>query len=151
MFYYQLKGFRFTGMIKYSYWSWSTMQNTFISTQLSTSSSPFRCSHWKCSVRKSVLRNFTKFRRKRLCQSLFFTPPMAPSPIHKISRILLIFIQMLVKVFVSNIIIDLLYNLNKYIQYKYVWKLLKVGCLHQHTVIALHCLDRNEKLLEIFA
>ena len=29
-------------------------------------------SHQRCSVRKGVLRNFTKFTRKHLCQSLFF-------------------------------------------------------------------------------
>ena len=52
------------------------------------------------------------------------------------------------KSFVSNIIIDLSYYLNKYIQYKHVWKLFEVGCLHQHTVIALNRLDRNRKLLK---
>ena len=52
---------------------------------------------------------------------------------------------MLVKTFGSNIIIDLLYNLNKCIQYKHVWKLFEVDCLHQHTVIPLHRLDKNEK------
>ena len=31
-----------------------------------------RSSHQRCSVRKSVLRNFTKFAGKHLCQSLFF-------------------------------------------------------------------------------
>ena len=35
-------------------------------------------------------------------------------------------------------------------QYKYVWKLFEVGCLHQH-IMALYRLDRNGKLLEIFA
>ena len=29
-------------------------------------------SHWMCSVRKGVLRNFAKFTGKHLCQSLFF-------------------------------------------------------------------------------
>ena len=29
-------------------------------------------SHQRCSVRKCVLRNFTKFTGKHLCQSLFF-------------------------------------------------------------------------------
>ena len=58
---------------------------------------------------------------------------------------------MLVESFVNNIIIDLSYNLNKYTQYKLVWKLFDVGCLHLHTVIALYRLHRNEKLLEIFA
>ena len=31
-----------------------------------------RSSHWRCSVRKVVLRNFSKFTGKKLCQSLFF-------------------------------------------------------------------------------
>ena len=31
-----------------------------------------RSSHWNCSVRKGVLKNFTKFTRKHLCQSLSF-------------------------------------------------------------------------------
>ena len=34
--------------------------------------SSFRSSHWRCSVRKGVLRNFAKFTGKLLCQSLFF-------------------------------------------------------------------------------
>ena len=34
--------------------------------------SVFRSSHRRCSMKKGVLRNFTKFRGKRLCQSLFF-------------------------------------------------------------------------------
>ena len=42
-----------------------------------------------------------------------------------------------------------MYNLNRYTQYKYVWKLFQVFGLHQHTVIVLYRLDRNEKLLEI--
>ena len=58
---------------------------------------------------------------------------------------------MLVKSFVSNIIIDLSYNLSNYIQYKHVWKLFEVGCLHQHPVMeslsAFYHLDRNGKLL----
>ena len=32
----------------------------------------YRSSHQKCSVRKGVLGNFTKFTGKHLCQSLFF-------------------------------------------------------------------------------
>ena len=32
----------------------------------------FRRSHWRCSVRNSVLSNFTKFTGKQLWQSLFF-------------------------------------------------------------------------------
>ena len=31
-----------------------------------------RNSHWRCSVRKGVLRNFAKFAGKHLCQSLFW-------------------------------------------------------------------------------
>ena len=31
-----------------------------------------RSSHLRCSLRKDVLRNFAKFTRKHLCQSLFF-------------------------------------------------------------------------------
>ena len=33
----------------------------------------YRSSHWRCSVRTGVLRNFTKFTGKQLCQSLFFS------------------------------------------------------------------------------
>ena len=32
----------------------------------------YRSSHWRCSVRKGVFRNFEKFAGKHLCQSLFF-------------------------------------------------------------------------------
>ena len=39
-------------------------------------------------------------------------------------------LQILVKSFVSNIIVDLLYDLSKYIQYKRVWTLFEVGRLH---------------------
>ena len=52
---------------------------------------------------------------------------------------------MLVNLFANNVIIDLWYNLNKYIQYKHVWKFFEVGWLHQHTVIALYRLYRNFK------
>ena len=31
-----------------------------------------RSCHWRCSVRKGVLRNFKKFTAKQLCQSLYF-------------------------------------------------------------------------------
>ena len=58
---------------------------------------------------------------------------------------------MLVRLFASNIIIGLSYNLNKYIQYKHIWKLFEVSRVHQHTVITLYRLDRNKNLLEIFA
>ena len=55
------------------------------------------------------------------------------------------------KSFASNIKTDLSYNLDKYIQYKRVLNLFRVGFIHQHTAIALYRLDRNEKLLGIFA
>ena len=32
----------------------------------------FRNSHWRCSVRKGVLRNFAKFTEKHLCEVLIF-------------------------------------------------------------------------------
>ena len=32
----------------------------------------YRSSHWRCSLRKGVLRNSAKFTGKHLCQSLFF-------------------------------------------------------------------------------
>ena len=32
----------------------------------------FRSSHWRCSVTKDVLRNFSKFTGKHMCQLLFF-------------------------------------------------------------------------------
>ena len=35
-------------------------------------SKTIRSSHQRCSVRKSVLRNFTKFTGEHLCQSLFY-------------------------------------------------------------------------------
>ena len=31
-----------------------------------------RSNHWRCSVKKGVLKNFTKFTGKHLCQSLYF-------------------------------------------------------------------------------
>ena len=34
---------------------------------------------------------------------------------------------------------------------KHIWKLFEVGCLNQHTVIALYRLDWSEKSLQIFA
>ena len=33
---------------------------------------PYRSNQQKCTVKKSVLRNFEKFTGKQLCQSLFF-------------------------------------------------------------------------------
>ena len=39
-----------------------------------------RSSQRRCSVRKGVLRNFTKFTGKHLCQSLFFNKVVGPRP-----------------------------------------------------------------------
>ena len=38
----------------------------------------YRSSHWRCSVRKVVLRNFAKFTGKHLCQSLLFNNVPGP-------------------------------------------------------------------------
>ena len=46
---------------------------------------------------------------------------------------------MQVKLFTSIKVIDSLYNLNNYIQYKHVWKLFEVGYLHHHTVTVTRC------------
>ena len=40
-----------------------------------------RSSHQRCYARKGVLRNFTKFTEKRLCQSLFFDKVAGLSPV----------------------------------------------------------------------
>ena len=39
-----------------------------------------RSSHQRCSVRKDVLRNFTKFTGKHLCQILFYNKVTGPEP-----------------------------------------------------------------------
>ena len=39
---------------------------------------PFKSSHQRCSLKKGVLRNFTKFTRKHQCQSLFFNKVAGP-------------------------------------------------------------------------
>ena len=39
-----------------------------------------RSSHWRCSVKKGVLRNFPKFTRKHLCQILSFNKVTGLSP-----------------------------------------------------------------------
>ena len=38
-----------------------------------TDTATVRSSHWGCSVRKGVPRNFANFTGKHLCQSLFFS------------------------------------------------------------------------------
>ena len=58
---------------------------------------------------------------------------------------------MLIKLFLNSIIIGISYSLSKCIQYKHVWKLFEMVCLHHHTVIAFCHLDENEKFLKIFA
>ena len=58
---------------------------------------------------------------------------------------------MLVKAFLSNVLIDIPYNTNKSVRYKHVWYLFNAICLYLHTVIAMHCSNENEKLLNIFA
>ena len=40
----------------------------------------YRSSHQRCSMKKGVLRNFTKFTGKHLCQSLFFNKVAALRP-----------------------------------------------------------------------
>ena len=39
-----------------------------------------RSSHQRCSVRKGVLRNFEKLKRKHLCQILFYNKVAGPEP-----------------------------------------------------------------------
>ena len=56
--------------------------------------------------------------------------------------------QILAKTFLSNLIIDLSYNLNKYMQFEVFENCLKRGCLHLHTVLTLYGLGRNRKLLK---
>ena len=43
----------------------------------------FRYSHERCSFKKGVFRNFTKFKGKHLCQNLFFTKvaDLRPAPL----------------------------------------------------------------------
>ena len=45
----------------------------------------YRSSHRRCSVKKGVLKNFTKFTGKHLCQSLFFNkvPGLRPATLLK--------------------------------------------------------------------
>ena len=74
--------------ITHHWWSWSTMQSTFISTQLFNFLQPFHIA----------------------------------SINHSLNHISL---QILAKIFVSNIIIDLSYNVSKYIQSKVFQNCLK--------------------------
>ena len=47
----------------------------------------FRSSHWRCSVRKGVLRNFSEFSGKHLCQSLFLIKLQAETTASDLSRV----------------------------------------------------------------
>ena len=70
--------FTFYSLIMSSYSRFFLLWNTFFLSQTFFISSKFlhpwwfRSSHRRCSVRKGVLRNFTKFTWKLLCQSFFF-------------------------------------------------------------------------------
>ena len=48
----------------------------------------YRSSHRRCSVKKGVLRNFTKFTGKHLCQSIFFNKVAGLSPATLLKKIL---------------------------------------------------------------
>ena len=58
----------------YSYlktrWQWVRTNN--IRSEFIRNPATYRTSHRRCSLRKGVLKNFTKFTGKHLCQSLFF-------------------------------------------------------------------------------
>ena len=43
----------------------------------------YRSSHQRCSIKKAVLRNFTKFTRQQACQSLFFSKVVGVRPAGK--------------------------------------------------------------------
>ena len=45
-----------------------------------------RSCHRRCSVKKGVLRNFAKFKRKHLCQSLFFNKVSCVSPLTLLTK-----------------------------------------------------------------
>ena len=49
--------------------------------------SSFRSSHWRCSVRKGVLRNFATFTGKQLWQSLLFNKLQAEATASNLSRV----------------------------------------------------------------
>ena len=49
---------------------WCTIENKTAAWQYQWYMSIYRSSHQRCCVRKGVLRNFAKFQRKHLCQSL---------------------------------------------------------------------------------
>ena len=55
----------------------------------------FKSSHQRCSVRKSVLRNFTKFTGKHMCQTLFFSKVAGTELCHCYSKNNLLFSQVI--------------------------------------------------------
>ena len=51
---------------------WSAVADGLADKFLETNEFPYvRSTHWRCSVKKGVFRNFAKFTRKHLCWSLF--------------------------------------------------------------------------------
>ena len=54
--------------------AYTTMITMYIETRL------YRSSHSRCSVEKGVLKKFTKFAEKHLCQALFFNKVAALNP-----------------------------------------------------------------------
>ena len=58
---------------------------------------------------------------------------------------------LIISLIICQIKIFILYNLNKYIQYKVFWRIFEEDCLHRYAVIALYHLNRTEKLPKIFA
>ena len=48
----------------------------------------FRSSHWRCSMKKGVLKHFEKFIGKRLCQTLFFNEVANMRPATLLKKIL---------------------------------------------------------------
>ena len=69
-----------------SFWLWSTMIVFAITIQIAT-----RSSHQRCSVRKDVLRNFTNFTGKQLCQSLFLNKVAGLRPASLLNTLALVF------------------------------------------------------------
>ena len=53
-------------------WIWGHLYRVYNICVIMVSSALCRSSHRKCSIKKGVLRNLTKFTGKHLCQSLFF-------------------------------------------------------------------------------
>ena len=67
--YFKLSAYNLISYSSYMHLTWYHIHITWVSCINITRS---RSSHPRCSVRKSVLRNFAIFTGKQLCQSLFF-------------------------------------------------------------------------------